>query len=72
MTATTADIRWQDGALELAVPSRELTPMDHLDEHDFFVGDLVEEVDPFADMESPEPLVQHYSHWQDSNSICTS
>ena len=58
MTTTTADIRWQDGTLQMAVPTRDVIPMEHLDEHDFFVGDLVEEVDPFADMEAPEPMVR--------------
>lgn len=62
MTTTTADIRWQNGVLELAVPARDLIAMDHLDDHDFFYGDLVEEVDPFADIESPESRVRHFSH----------
>ena len=57
LTTTTADIRWQDGTLQEAVPARDLIPMDHLDDHDFFVGDLVEEVDPFEDLEAPEALV---------------
>ena len=58
LTTTTADIRWQDGTLQGAVPTRDLIPMEHLDDHDFFVGDFVEEVDPFADMETAEPMVR--------------
>jgi hypothetical protein len=50
MTTTSVDVRWQDGRLEAQVPGRDLVPVTHLDEHEFFAGDLVEEIDPLADM----------------------
>ena len=43
MTTTAVDVRWQDGRQEARVPARDLVPVAHLDEHDFFVGNLVEE-----------------------------
>jgi len=52
MTMTAVDVRWQDGRQEARVPARDLVPVAHLDEHDFFVGDLVEEIDPLADMDA--------------------
>ena len=52
MTTTAVDVRWQDGRQEARVPARDLVPVAHLDEHDFFVGDLVEEIDPLADMDA--------------------
>ena len=50
MTTTSVDVRWQDGQVDARVPARDLVPVAHLDEHEFFVGDLVEEIDPLADM----------------------
>ncbi len=57
MTTTAVDVRWQDGRQEAGVPARDLVPVAHLDEHDFFVGDLVEDIDPLADMDA-EALVR--------------
>ena len=34
---------WQDGTVETAVPSTDLYPIQHLDEHEFFPGDFVVE-----------------------------
>ena len=52
MTSTVVDVRWQNGRQEAGVRGRDLEPVTHLDEHDFFVGDLVEEIDPLADMDA--------------------
>ena len=37
----TATVVWQDGKIEPGVPSRELFPILHLDDQEFFVGDFV-------------------------------
>ena len=34
---------WQDGSVERGVPSAELYPIHHLDDHEFFPGDFVTE-----------------------------
>ena len=58
MTVTMVDVRWQNGTLESGVRARDLVSLAHLDERDFFVGDLVEEADPFADLEGPDTQVR--------------
>lgn len=35
------DVVWQDGTVDLNIPSSELFPIQHLDEHEFFPGDFV-------------------------------
>lgn len=36
-----ATIVWQDGTIETDIPSTELQPIHHLDDHEFFPGDFV-------------------------------
>lgn len=40
-TESVADVVWQDGTVEENVPSRELFPIYHLDDQEFFCGDYV-------------------------------
>lgn len=55
-TRTTVDIQWQDGSVQWGASARDFLPVSFHDEHDFAIGDFVEERDPFADMdESPTP-----------------
>ena len=37
------EVVWQDGSVERGVPSAELYPIHHLDDHEFFPGDFVTE-----------------------------
>uniref|UniRef100_A0A182SZM1 Uncharacterized protein n=1 Tax=Anopheles maculatus TaxID=74869 RepID=A0A182SZM1_9DIPT len=36
-----ATVVWQDGTIETGIPSTELRPIHHLDDHEFFPGDFV-------------------------------
>lgn len=36
-----ATVVWQDGTIETGIASRQLYPIHHLDEHEFFPGDFV-------------------------------
>ena len=38
---TTATVVWQDGTIEAEIPSTDLCPIHHLDDHEFFPGDFV-------------------------------
>lgn len=38
---STATVVWQDGTIESGISSRQLYPIHHLDEHEFFPGDFV-------------------------------
>lgn len=38
---STATVVWQDGTIESGIPSTQLYPIHHLDEHEFFPGDFV-------------------------------
>uniref|UniRef100_A0AAG5CNL6 UBC core domain-containing protein n=1 Tax=Anopheles atroparvus TaxID=41427 RepID=A0AAG5CNL6_ANOAO len=38
---STATVVWQDGTIEKNIPSTELRPIHHLDDHEFFPGDFV-------------------------------
>uniref|UniRef100_A0A182P300 UBC core domain-containing protein n=1 Tax=Anopheles epiroticus TaxID=199890 RepID=A0A182P300_9DIPT len=38
---STATVVWQDGTIEPNIPSIELRPIHHLDDHEFFPGDFV-------------------------------
>ncbi|XP_053658667.1 (E3-independent) E2 ubiquitin-conjugating enzyme UBE2O [Anopheles marshallii] len=38
---STATVVWQDGTIETNIPSTELRPIHHLDDHEFFPGDFV-------------------------------
>jgi len=42
-TRSEVDVVWQDGSVETAIPSAELYPIHHLDDHEFFPGDFVTE-----------------------------
>jgi len=42
-TFSRCDVMWQDGTVELMVPSPELFPIHHLDELEFFPGDFVQD-----------------------------
>jgi ubiquitin-conjugating enzyme E2 O len=42
-TCSEVDVLWQDGTEEVAIPSTELYPIQHLDDHEFFPGDFVTE-----------------------------
>ncbi|XP_058466621.1 (E3-independent) E2 ubiquitin-conjugating enzyme [Malaya genurostris] len=38
---SSATVVWQDGTIETNIPSTELCPIHHLDDHEFFPGDFV-------------------------------
>ncbi|XP_055590421.1 (E3-independent) E2 ubiquitin-conjugating enzyme [Uranotaenia lowii] len=38
---STATVVWQDGTIETNIPSTDLCPIHHLDDHEFFPGDFV-------------------------------
>ncbi|XP_055548820.1 (E3-independent) E2 ubiquitin-conjugating enzyme [Wyeomyia smithii] len=38
---STATVVWQDGTIEFDIPSTDLCPIHHLDDHEFFPGDFV-------------------------------
>lgn len=38
---STATVVWQDGSIETGIPSVQLYPIHHLDDHEFFPGDFV-------------------------------
>ncbi|XP_063972384.1 (E3-independent) E2 ubiquitin-conjugating enzyme UBE2O [Diachasmimorpha longicaudata] len=40
-TNTRANVVWQDGSVELGIPSTQLYPIHHLDDKEFFPGDFV-------------------------------
>ncbi|KAL2087217.1 hypothetical protein ACEWY4_018276 [Coilia grayii] len=40
-TVTSADVMWKDGRLETGVPSNDLLPIQHVDNHEFCPGDYV-------------------------------
>lgn len=40
-TMSVADVVWQDGSVEVGIPSTELYPIHHLDDQEFFPGDFV-------------------------------
>ena len=42
-TRSEVDVVWQDGSTESGVPSSQLYPVHHLDDHEFFPGDFVVE-----------------------------
>ena len=42
-TRSEVEVVWQDGTVEAGVPSSELFPVQHLDDHEFFPGDFVTE-----------------------------
>ena len=42
-TRSEVEVVWQDGTTEVGVPSSELYPVHHLDDHEFFPGDFVVE-----------------------------
>ena len=42
-TRSEVEVVWQDGTVEKDVPSKELYPIHHLDDHEFFPGDFVTE-----------------------------
>lgn len=41
MVYSNATVVWQDGTIETGIPSTELCPIHHLDDHEFFPGDFV-------------------------------
>uniref|UniRef100_A0A182RXB8 UBC core domain-containing protein n=1 Tax=Anopheles funestus TaxID=62324 RepID=A0A182RXB8_ANOFN len=59
---STATVVWQDGTIEPNIPSTELRPIHHLDDHEFFPGDFVlaGNTDP-----SKNPLFRDYGVIQD-------
>ena len=40
-TRSEAEVVWQDGSVEKGIPSKELFPIHHLDDQEFFCGDYV-------------------------------
>ena len=51
-TTTLLDIAWQDGRYSYAAPAREFCPISHVDEHDFWPEDLVEDKPDDLDLQA--------------------
>lgn len=59
-TETTASVLWQDGSLAEGVPSFQLQPVLHLDNHEYFPGDFV--VDNKKEISNVYGVVQTVDH----------
>ncbi len=55
-------IRLQDGSIESGIPSTELFPIHHLDEHEYFVGDFVAHGDDGEEHDDDYGVVQEVDH----------
>lgn len=52
-THTRVDVHWQDGREERGAPSTTFVPCEHLDDHDFWPDDFVEEKAVVDDLDEP-------------------
>ena len=52
-THTRVDVHWQDGREERGAPSTAFVPCEHLDDHDFWPDDFVEEKAVVDDLDEP-------------------
>ena len=55
-THTLVDVHWQDGREVRGAPSTAHVPVEHLDDHDFWPDDFVEEKAVLDDLDEPGAL----------------
>jgi len=53
---------WQDGTVETGIPSTELYPIHHLDNHEFFPGDFVSKANDYSPSQSDYGVIQSVDH----------
>lgn len=53
---------WQDGSVESGIPSTELYPIHHLDNHEFFPGDFVSKANDYNTSQMDYGVIQSVDH----------
>ncbi|EDV91461.1 (E3-independent) E2 ubiquitin-conjugating enzyme [Drosophila grimshawi] len=53
---------WQDGSVEAGIPSTELYPIHHLDNHEFFPGDFVSKANDYSPSQMDYGVIQSVDH----------
>ncbi|KAM8703488.1 hypothetical protein ACLKA7_008158 [Drosophila subpalustris] len=53
---------WQDGTVETGIPSTELYPIHHLDNHEFFPGDFVSKANDYSPSQIDYGVIQSVDH----------
>ncbi|KAH8311659.1 hypothetical protein KR044_007401 [Drosophila immigrans] len=53
---------WQDGSVETGIPSTELYPIHHLDNHEFFPGDFVSKANDYSPSQIDYGVIQSVDH----------
>lgn len=59
---STMTVVWQDGTVETDIPSTELYPIHHLDNHEFFPGDFVSKANDYSTSQSDYGVIQSVDH----------
>lgn len=66
-THTLVDVHWQDGREGCGAPATAHVPVEHLDDHDFWPDDFVEEKAAVDDLDEPGTVhtacVHHRSNY---------
>ncbi|KRF83602.1 (E3-independent) E2 ubiquitin-conjugating enzyme UBE2O isoform X2 [Drosophila virilis] len=53
---------WQDGSVESGIPSTDLYPIHHLDNHEFFPGDFVSKANDYSTSQIDYGVIQSVDH----------
>ncbi|XP_023173922.1 (E3-independent) E2 ubiquitin-conjugating enzyme isoform X2 [Drosophila hydei] len=53
---------WQDGSVESGIPSTDLYPIHHLDNHEFFPGDFVSKANDYSTSQMDYGVIQSVDH----------
>lgn len=59
---STMTVVWQDGTVETDIPSTELYPIHHLDNHEFFPGDFVSKANDYSTSQMDYGVIQSVDH----------
>ncbi|ALC45839.1 CG10254 [Drosophila busckii] len=59
---STLTVVWQDGTVENSIPSTELYPIHHLDNHEFFPGDFVSKANNYSPSPMDYGVIQSVDH----------
>ncbi|KAH8419184.1 hypothetical protein KR222_009243 [Zaprionus bogoriensis] len=59
---STMTVVWQDGTVETDIPSTELYPLHHLDNHEFFPGDFVSKANDYNTSQMDYGVIQSVDH----------
>lgn len=59
---STMTVVWQDGTVETDIPSTELYPIHHLDNHEFFPGDFVSKANDYSASQIDYGVIQSVDH----------